>query len=37
MSQDQSAEQTLEKIRAQNRARAKRYYEANQAKIATKR
>jgi hypothetical protein len=30
-------EETLEKIRAQNRARAKRYYEANQAKIANKR
>lgn len=30
-------EETLEKIRAQNRARAKRYYENNQAKIATKR
>ena len=30
-------EETLEKIRAQNRARAERYYEANQAKIATKR
>ena len=37
MSQDQSAEQTLEKIREQNRIRSKRYYEANQAKIATKR
>lgn len=30
-------EETLEKIRAQNRARAKRYYEANQAKISVKR
>jgi hypothetical protein len=30
-------EETLEKIRAQNRARAKRYYENNLAKIATKR
>ena len=30
-------EETLEKIRAQNRARAKRYYENNQEKIATKR
>ena len=30
-------EETLEKIRAQNRARAKRFFENNQAKIATKR
>lgn len=30
-------EETLEKIRAQNRARAKRYYDANQAKISLKR
>jgi len=30
-------EETLDKIRAQNRARAKRYYEANQAKISVKR
>jgi len=32
-----TAEQTLEKIREQNRIRSRRYYENNQAKIATKR
>jgi integrase len=32
-----TAEQTLDKIREQNRIRSRRYYENNQAKIATKR